>query len=267
MDIGTTIISLICVAGLIAAFLLILAAFIMYLPKLKRKNRLNKLARANYLNSRGTAHLNLIRQAHKRLAGEVKTLEAKIQYCRQEISRLEKEKNEKLKLALERYIAFNHLTEVPGIGPKLRDSILRGVFKSHLSDLRSASLVYGVGENRQWSINTWIQQYEQRLPNLMQTDFPGKNDISKPYSEKINAIEKQVVLYMASRTVKEKKLAHTVELLHSLDTVTLQDFKVALVNPTVVNPNMEQYLRGLFAEWEPVPPWFKDLVTEDGDNA
>ena len=36
--------------------------------------------------------------------------------------------------------------------------------------------------------------------------------------------------------------------------------------PDVCNQKIDEYLKGAFAEWEPIPDWFKDLFGEKGEN-
>jgi hypothetical protein len=48
--------------------------------------------------------------------------------------------------------------------------------------------------------------------------------------------------------------------IESLAQVTSNAFYRALQSPDNFSEAVEHYLRGVFAEWEPVPDWFREIV-------
>ena len=48
-----------------------------------------------------------------------------------------------------------------------------------------------------------------------------------------------------------------------LEGIGVRDFLKAMRDPTHAPEEIEQYQRGVFAEWEAVPDWFKEIVSQE----
>ncbi len=266
MDVIIALLCLLAVAALLS--LLILGGiffFKKWLPVKKWRNSIHKQARLDYENARGTAHLRMLRKAHESLNKKIKDIDIQIRAYQTEIERLQKDCEAQLRIALERHIVYTYLGNVPGIGPKLRDSILSKVFKSRLRDLQMAFRVPGIGETRQREINNWIKTYEQQIPSLMKWDFPGKADIDQKFEATTGSLKKKTQHLTAMKTEFKRKVNLAEGEILRLESIQLQDFKLAFENPRDLNINIENYLKGVFTEWEPVPAWFKEIVAEGED--
>ena len=83
------------------------------LENVKTPSSIRELAKMDYLNARGTNHLYMLRQGCEELSKQIKDYDVQINNNQQDIVQLTKERQEKIKLVLERTIAYKHLTEVP----------------------------------------------------------------------------------------------------------------------------------------------------------
>lgn len=230
------------------------------LPGGRKRRVLSEQARRDYANARGTAHLNLLRQAKKQLEAAVRPLQNELEQSRKLLAGLQAQKKIQLADALQTYIVQTRLTEVPGIGSKLAQSLTATVFRGNLRDLHFASRVPGIGQAKQMEINRWVSRYETQLPALLETDFPGKADILKNFY----VHEKELQTYMQQRQTRfarlNEKLDRVKQELSWLESVSLLHFLQALEKPGKPDERLARYLLGVFPEWEPVPDWFKELL-------
>ena len=47
-----------------------------------------------------------------------------------------------------------------------------------------------------------------------------------------------------------------------LERITPNHFIRAMLNPEASQPDLDRFLQGVFPAWEPMPQWFKQLVSE-----
>lgn len=233
-----------------------------YIAEIKRKQALKRKARHDYESARGTAHLAFLTRAKKQTSQKIKQIDRAIKQSQAKINDLKRQRANALILALEKYIAYNHLTEVPGIGTKLRDTLLRRVFVSRLSDLQRSFVVTGIGEARQRDINYWIWLYEQRKPEMLVQDFPGKKNVLSEYDPNLKTLADDNHKLKSDKTKLEIRNEIAISYIKKLEQVTVTDFKNALLLPGSDHPLLDEYCIGLFPEWEPVPDWFKVLIAE-----
>lgn len=238
------------------------------LSQRKLDGALKRQAQFDYENARGTAHLRLLTQIRSRLQNMSGRLNAQMSPIKSRLLLLEQNKQASLRMTLERAIATEHLQEAPGIGPSLRQSLLTFAFRNSIKDLRYAqNRVPGIGPSRQATLNWWVDYYEQLIPQLLERDFTGKQQVVQAYEEKSKEPRAQLERLAQQQKGLEERFVVVNEKIHSLETVTVQDFYKALQNPAEANPKLEYYLRGIFAAWEPVPNWLKTLYAEVGINA
>jgi hypothetical protein len=229
----------------------------------KRVNSLKNLACSDYEAARGTAHLKLLKNAEKRLTHQIDDHNKRLSTTQNELAQIQKKTNDQMLEALEKYIVNQHLTEVPGIGPKLSHTIIQYVFRGRLQDLRKASYtVHGIGQNKQYLIDMWIKQWEQKIPSLLKEYFPGKSEILTRAETQKKGSEEAIVNIEREKRQLIERLTKARDVIKCLEEVKLQDFVNALLTPDKTNPRIDDYQRGVFAEWEPIPDWFKELITE-----
>ena len=215
--------------------------------------------------ARGTAHLKLLRQAYRNIDKSIRNIEKQLKRDHVDLDRIIQERQRKIHVALEKHIAYTHLDEVPGIGPKLRSAILSGVFRSRLNDLKRAYIIRGIGQTKQRQINNWIQMYQKRIPRMIEEDFPGKGTIRHQYQKRIVALESRIKENNNKRAQYEQSLSKAREEIEKLETVSIKNFREKLLNPEYCDEKIENYLRGVFSEWEEMPDWFKNILTIGGE--
>ncbi len=250
--------------------LLFLSSYLMFLnPQAARRRSIRKQAKVDYQNARGTSHLSMLRDARSRTNMVIRQYQQELSRAQKQSASLQKEQQDRLRDALEKHIAYDRLTEVDGIGPKLRDRILSATFRSRITDLEFAGRVQGVGASRQQAINRWIQDYENRIDALLDTDFPGKKAIRESYQGKSRNLENHINNLNARCETMNEHLKRLQLWIEKLEKVQVDDFVKALEKPTnapeVLNDHLDDYIKGVFAEWEPVPKWFKELIAAEAE--
>lgn len=226
---------------------------------------IRKRAKLEHENARGTAHLRMLREARRSAWKVSRDCTRDLHDARRTLGQLEQEREKQLRQALERHIAYTYLAQVSGIGPMLRDRIFFSVFRGHLRDLRRAHVVRGVGEERQWAINVWVREYEARIPTLLNGPFPGKDQTTRRFSGEKKALETKVEGLTARVANLEAQIARMSEAMEPLQGVGVKDFVRVLRDPTCTSEQIDRYLQGVFAEWEPVPDWFKEVAAQESD--
>ncbi len=108
--------------GITTLCLLILVAA--FSPSARRKRALNGQAKEDYKVARGTQHLIILRHARDQLNQKARTLSSQISSSQAQVRQLEQRRDAILQQQLGLYIAENHLSEIPGIGPKFRGALL-----------------------------------------------------------------------------------------------------------------------------------------------
>ncbi len=180
----------------------------------------------------------------------------------QKVRTLEEQRQQELIQQLEYHLIHDRLDEVAGIGSALKHRILITLHARRLHDLQRAHLVSGVGQNRQYDINQWIRRYTQRLPQMVNEPFPGRDTILKTYQSQIAEAQRALAEQRTQQTVLAQKLA-LIEphyaWLHAIDAKT---FERAALGLSADMPELARYTVGLFAEWEPIPAWFKEIADE-----
>ena len=249
---------------LIAIYILLVVLIVLALPAMLRQSRLVSRARKDYRRARGTQHLRQIRDSLKILNKRLESHEQEKDRLSRTLRRLEQERTDKLTHALCRYVVETQLTQIDGIGPKLRDRIIRYSFDGTLDSLRRAYRVRGVGQQKQWAIRHWIAQKERELPRLMKGSFPGRTGINDEYKQReqnlrksLKEVEKELDAMRQLRTVASAEEER-------LSGVTVTHFRQAYKPDREAAEAVAQHLQGTFAEWEPMPSWFKALISKYG---
>ena len=153
---------------------------------------------------------------------------------------------------------------MPGIGPKFQRSIITYVYKYRLTDLHKAYRLYGIGEYRQTLIDDWIKEYQALIPEMLKDDFPGKTVIANEYEQREKELGERLEEAREKREKLQKKLEPASEAKNRLKEISWFGFYQALVAGEP-NEKIGEYIRGIFAEWEEMPDWFKDVISQ-GDT-
>jgi hypothetical protein len=251
------------IIGLAAVVLVLLtAAIILVWPSVTRELRLRRRAKHDFRVARGTQHLRQIDSALPNLQARIQAHEAKIAQLNKDLQNLGQQRNKMLHATLVRYLVENHLSDIRGIGPTLSSRIIHHCFRGRLSDLHTAYRVSGVGSALQSSITAWIRYYEQRLPRLLQGNFPGKERILSDFAAQERQLKERLQQERRGLAGEKELRRQTEDVATRLRAVELGDFRAALKRPTGSVPS--EYLTGVYAPWEPMPEWFGLLLEEYG---
>ncbi len=255
---------LLCGISIVLVFAIPLLLIVLLLPPLLHRDRLNQRAQRDYREARGTYHLNQLRQSLTSLDAKLEKLGQQESQLNAKIHSLHQQRQQELLRALNRHVAQAYLTDIDGIGPKLRDRILQECFSGTLDSLLVAYCVQGVGEKRALDIRVWVQKWKQQLPELAMTDFPGKRRIVASYEQKLQASRGTLEsVQKKSRSLQRlRKLAVAEQ--ERLAGVTVSHFRQAYNRNSDSSEVIDHYLQGVFAEWAPMPAWFKQLIGEFG---
>lgn len=229
----------------------------------QQKAAVIRQARLDYEQARGYAHYQILEKARKQLQKALEQTRSTIKEQTQKVPALEAARQHELLQELEHRLLQTRLDEVPGIGQALKQRILTTLHARRLSDLHQAYTVSGVGENRQYEINQWIHQYTQRLPQLVNEPFPGRETIIKKYESQIAETKRALAEQQRRETTLVQRLA-TIEPHYTwLQTIDAQTFEKAALGVSDDTTAITRYTIGLFAEWEPIPEWFKAIMNEE----
>jgi hypothetical protein len=253
---------------------LALIALIPLLAILEPKLRLLFRAWVDYESSRGTFHKKLLRDLLSTL--RARSNELKIQKTALEIrmSQLDSELRNALKARLINHLVSEGLTVVTGIGPILKERIMKFCFDGTLESLENLPYLrsrgwrlQGIGEEKARAISRWAEKIKKRLPELLEEDFPGKSELIKKYSmlsspikSKINDLEAKLsfIRYL------EKKASAELDRLSSTNAFT---FFKAYFGDMESSRKANEHLMGIFPEWEEMPDWLKLLMKECGQRS
>jgi hypothetical protein len=107
--------------------------------------------------------------------------------------------------------------------------------------------------------------YHIRLQIHLQTtqqQMPGNLEALAPIQARLSQVQSRLQEFGEARARIAQKtvtLNHEIGLLQGISPA---DFRRRLLDPTQTDPSLDHYLTGVYAEWEPVPAWFQDLVSQ-----
>lgn len=235
------------------------------LPFLVNYLTIRSKARKDYKLSRGTQHLKQIKASLKILNKRIQAFTKKKIKLKQDLKELEDERFDKLYRSLSTHLLKTRLYEVEGIGPKLREAIINEYSNGTLDGLRYAyERINGIGEQKQQAISYWISILKDQLPELLKQDFPNKEKIIQEYETKTKELKTQYgkIIEMLNLMEEINKMASFEE--NRLSKVRVSQFMKARRNNKEASLVVNEYIKGVFPEWLPMPTWYKTLITEYG---
>jgi hypothetical protein len=259
---STIIPTLACLTPFVILFIIFI--YFIFRPKARRRRKLHAWAEQEYRNSRGTSHLGMLRNSHKVLTE--KRNKYQLESSNLNLELIDNNKTEQIECenAIVHDLVMHHLN-IPGIGPSLAQQIQRSVFRGKLEDLRIHKLLMELGQNRQKAITSWVNLQSTRIPELQDSGFPGKLEIQEKYRRKnqllkdnISSIESEIVRLNILIDIIEKEIKR-------LDRISIHDFRDAIIDKSIDQSALEHYVTGVFAEWEPMPDWFRDALRESAE--
>lgn len=236
---------------------------IIFSPSLIRYLTIRSFASKDYTLSRGTQHIKQIKISLKILNKRIQEQTDKNNKLKYDIKEFEEAQSDRLYRTLSTHLIQTRLCEIEGIGPKLRNAIINEYTNATIDSLLYAyERVYGIGQQKQWAISSWVDMIRSRLSDLLKQDFPGKEKITNEYKPKINELKKQL-----DETTKRLISMHEIKNIASSEEKRLRKVRVshfikACKNSKDASLLVNEYLKGVFPEWSSMPEWFKVLVSE-----
>lgn len=233
-------------------------------PSIEFRLKLWLKARDDYRTARGTMHLNLLKECLSNLRLKIKETTNDLESAKQYRTDLVNEKKKELEVAATIYLVNLEFTSIPGIGPVLKDRVMRTCFDGTLQSLRRAWTVYGIGEERAYAIAVWVNQAQRKLPLILEGKFPGKDEINKKYDQLERETDQYIMnTEMLLRDMLELKKRATNEL-KRLEKVKISTFLKSYKGDSDASKDVTNYLLGSFPEWGRIPDWFKTLIEKYG---
>jgi hypothetical protein len=256
------------VAGLVILGLCLWVLFstLCYLLLLDIRSRrdLGRRARHDYRAARGTQHLRLIQEALPALERDLQAHRKHLSDLQAQIERLQTDYAKALCRALSQTLIETRLTEVDGIGPTLRDRILRDCFRDSIADLHRADRVRGIGSTLQQALSAWVNGYLDEFPRLISEGFPGKGRIAGEYNWRVASLSGQRAAETETAEHLEGLQRQARATIEKLGTVKLRHFLHALRQDKKGEVVPSWYLAGVYPAWKPMPGWFETLLQEYG---
>ena len=239
--------------------------FLLRVPTLVGRRRITRKAHADYARCRGTIHARQLRAGIQRHEVALRPLAAEKEKIGAAMESLTRNELKDLKRTLVIYLANGPLAEVRGIGAKLKDRIVEACFDGTLESLLQAQHVQGVGEEKATDIRVWVQEMQNRMPQLLKGDFDGKTEVQ--------ATIEQGRTELGSRRNKLDRIIHArrdlllqaSQTLASLELITPTIYRAALSGDTAAAERVAAHTLGAFPEWEPAPKWFA-VITSDPER-
>lgn len=225
-----------------------------------QRKALVRRARYDYRHARGYLHRSVLRAARKDLEKQDARYYSEIADIQKEMAALHEKEQYALARTLEYSIVWRRFGEVPGIGPALKQRILSELRPKRLADLRRASIVHGVGQGRQKQIEKWIQQYQAKMPKMLNSPFPGRVEVEQQFANQLDQLETRLQILRYHRDRANQIRQRIDQELSWLEEVREKDFVANILDAESADKDVEEFLKGLFQEWEPVPDWFKQIV-------
>jgi len=223
----------------------------------RAKARLRAKAREDYAQARGTFHLEQLRGMLEEVEEELSTIDTRIKELERERARRSTERDNKLFRTAVEWVVTNRLPEIPGVGDRLARSIVVCCFDGTLESLRTAHRIDGVGYARQAAIDNWIFAQRTRIPQLVKNGFPGKAEIIDRYEPEQQRLTDELKGLSSKRRDVVSRRDRIRKEIERLSRVTAEDFYSAHLGDRAAQRAAEEYLLGLFAEWEQPPQWFR----------
>lgn len=245
-------------------FGLILALFF---PFVEFRLKLWWKARNNYKTARGTIHLELLKGCLGNLQRKIREAKTNLENLKKHQDELFNDRKEELETAATTYLVNLELGSIPGIGPVLKDRVIRVCFDGTLNSLRQAWRVHGIGEQKAHAIARWVDQAQRKLLVILKGPFLGKDEINNNYDrleKEANQRTKEVENLLNGMLELEKNGQMSVA---SLKKVHVSTFLKSYKGDLEASEAVANHLLGCFPEWGKSPDWFKTVMENYGHTS
>jgi hypothetical protein len=236
--------------------------FLLWIRTAMARRRVTKKAHADYASCRGTLHARQLRAGITKHELALRSLTVEQNRMDSTIESLERCELNELRQALARSLVNGPLSEVHGVGSRLRDRIVETCFDGTLESLNEVQQVPCVGPDMALEISTWVQQMTNRLPELLKNGFEGKAAIKEVYDRQRSDLAAQRIQHEQTIQSMRDMLSHAKRKLTNLELATPAVYRRALEGDAEAAERVAAHTIGVFPEWAPAPEWFAELVRE-----
>jgi small-conductance mechanosensitive channel len=244
------------IAGGAIAFVL----FLFRVPGLLASRRITRKAHTDYAACRGTVHARQLRSAIERHEAALRPLFQERNRIGAALDSLARTELKELRQALTRHLVDGPFVEVRGVGPKLKERIVEACFDGTLESLIQAQHVPGVGEEKAVDIRAWVQETQNKMPQLLKGVFDGKAEIQDRYGRRRNDLTSRRIELDQVLATRRALLEKASEKLTVLELVTPALYRAALQGDVHAAERVAAHTLGAFPEWAPEPTWFTAIL-------
>lgn len=210
-----------------------------------------------YTTARGTQHKTFLQDGQDRVQARLKSLKQQLDNQADKLDRFKSARKKKIEDYWAVKIVNSRLMEVPGIGPTRRYQLMEH-FDGTLDSLFGADkLVNGIGHQTAYVLNNWIIDREEEIEGLIMQPFAGRAELIADDEKEIAALEKSRKSLKKQVTRFEKLATEIKHAIEPLEKVSKERFVAAYLGQEAW---ANDYVQGVFAEWEPVPDWFQEMM-------
>jgi len=238
--------------------------FLNFLMRVLKYPQLWQKSKRDFKLARGKQHLELLKKIKPKIEKDLKKKIKEIKEIKKKGEEVLRKREDELKREASKFLIEGLDKEVEGIGPILKEKIVRSCFKGHLDDLKNAIyFVKGIGYEKQYHINKWIEKKKEDLLQMVfgELDFPKKKEIIKKYQEEILKIQEKLNIYLKEMKEVEFLKKKTEKEIERLEKVKPLDFfRLYFESDENLNKKVQSFVIGVFPEWKPIPKWFKRII-------
>jgi hypothetical protein len=223
----------------------------------------SRIGQRDYRNSRGFKHLQNLRRIQQNLDTLNNKQSETISYARDQLAAIERQED------AEKYRHYCDIMvgrlekEVPHIGPTSASNIRGICYHGRLEDLRNAQYrVHGIGEQRQYQINVWIQNKINNYPSYLDANPSISTLIRQQHVVSIKGHENAITVAKQNQINIKKNLDIVKNGILELTAVNEMDFQAAKLTKNRIVPM--KLINGIYAPWETEPIWYTNLTNKYG---
>lgn len=226
---------------------------------------LRRQAAASYNAAQGTIQRRELQGCLPRLAERIDVARDRLERLQTEKRQFEQRRQARLRQALVEHVVKSELSSVEGISGPLSREIIATCYRGGLFDLLDAHTVPGVGGKKMQAIRAWLEQRVSEIPARIGEDFPGKDRVSSftkgeraQLTKRLKRAERSLERLIGLRENVHREVDH-------LGLVGVEEFVRAYKGDPAANERVREYQQGVFPPWGPVPDWYREVLSEDGD--
>ena len=223
---------------------------------------LNRIAYIDYKKTRGYQHLIILQKARKNIQSliddknqQITKVESQINSINQEIySILYRDYCDKIILDIKQDIPILNNNDVVNLQTYC--------YNGKIDTLRNAYTIKGIGNVKQNKINNWIIQKKNEYPVYLNNHPEIKEEFEQKYAMKKRGLNDQIVVFREQLNNLAKLKSIIQSQISELSSISEMDFYHAQKTKNKIVPI--KFFNGVFAPWEPMPTWFREVIEKYG---